>query len=274
MFCFVVLTASVFAGEKADHDNVLSRAKAAYADGNREEAVKLATQAIASEPKNPRGYFTRARFHEESRDPAKALLDYNEVLKLDPNMAEAWQHRGSEHFKLGHIQESISDFDKFIDLVPQQAPYHWQRGIAYYYAGRFKEGRKQFESHQTVNPNDVENAVWHFLCVTRESGVEKARSVLIPIKGDARIPMMKVHALFAGKAEPDDVLKVASEGQSKSEIDHQLFYAHLYLGLYFESLGDKAKGRKHIEIAAGTYRTDDYMGDVARVHLQLRSKAQ
>jgi lipoprotein NlpI len=49
-----------------------------------------------------------------------------------------------------------------------------------------------------------------------------------------------------------------------------LFYAHLYLGLYFEALGDAEKARKHITRAAGQYQTGDYMGDVARVHQQLR----
>src|SRR6188768_33565 len=111
LFCFVVLSTCVFAVENTN-ETLLTRAKAAYDDGKREEAIKLATQAIESEPKNPHGYFFRASLHEESREPAKAVLDYDQVLKLDPKMAEAWQHRGSEHFKLGHIQESISDFDK------------------------------------------------------------------------------------------------------------------------------------------------------------------
>lgn len=257
--------------ENLNAEALLTRANSAYAKGKRDEAVTLAAQAIKAEPKNPRCYFVRARFHEENHEPAKALTDYDQVLKLEPTLAEAWQHRGGEHFKLGHIKESIADFDKFIELVPQQTPHHWQRGIAYYYAGRFEDGRKQFELHQTVNPHDVENAVWHFLCVARETSVEKARAALISIKGDARIPMMEVHALFAGKAKPEDILKAASaDGAPALQINRQLFYAHLYLGLYFEATGDETKALEHIKQAAGQYRTDDYMGDVARVHLQLR----
>jgi lipoprotein NlpI len=259
------------AADKVSYEELQSQGKAAFANGKRDEAVALVTQAIAVEPKNPRGYFIRARFHEENRDSAKAIADYDQALKIDPRLTDAWQRRGSEHFKLGHIKESIADFDKFIEMVPQQAPYHWQRGISYYYAGRFEEGRKQFELHQTVNSNDVENAVWHFLCVARAAGVDKARAALIPIKGDARVPMMEVHALFALKVKPEDVLKAAGAGgPSTRQLNHQLFYAHLYLGLYFEAIGDDKQAREHIMKAAGQYRTDDYMGDVARVHLQLR----
>ncbi len=260
-----------FAAEPKLFDDLQSQAKAAYSKGKPDEAVALASRAIAAEPQNPRGYFLRARFHEENHAPARAIADYDQVLKLDPSVPDAWQHRGGEHFKLGHIKESIADFDKFIEFAPQKAPYHWQRGISLYYAGRFDEGRKQFESHQTVNSNDVENAVWHFLCIARTNGIEKARAALIPIKGDARVPMMEVHALFAGKIKPEDVLKAATAGSpAPPQLKSQLFYAHLYLGLYFEALGDDKLAREHITKAATEYQTGDYMGDVARVHLQLR----
>lgn len=260
----------VVAAEQVGFDELQSQAKLAYVRGQHGEAFALVTRAISVEPQNPRGYFVRARFHEESHEPAKAIADYDQVIKLDPHLPDAWQNRGSEHFKLGHIKESIADFDKFIELVPEQAPYHWQRGISYYYAGRFEEGRKQFESHQTVNSNDVENAVWHFLCVARASSLEKARAALIPIQGDSRVPMMEVHALFAGKLKPEDVLKSASAGDlPKPRLNHQLFYAHLYLGLYFEATGDDQQAREHVTKAAGPYQSGDYMGDVARVHLQL-----
>ena len=123
-----------------------------------------------------------------------------------------------------------------------------------------------------MNSNDVENAVWHFLCVARESNVEKARAALIPIKADARIPMMQVHALFAGKATPDDVLKAAASHSQVPPgwLKRQQFYAHLYVGLYFEAIGDEKQAREHITLAADEFRANDYMGDVARVHKQLR----
>ena len=266
------LTASIgIAAEKENFDELQNQAQSAHAKGRHDDAITLATRAITVEPQNPRGYFVRARFREENREPAKAIADYDQAIKLNPRLPDAWQHRGGEHFKLGHIKESLADFDEFLKLMPRQAPYHWQRGISLYYAGRFEEGRKQFELHQTVNPNDVENAVWHFLCLARVAGVEKARAALIPIKGDARVPMMEVHALFANKVKPEDVLKAAVAGRpTPAQLTRQLFYAHLYLGLHFESVGNDQQACEHITQAAGQYWTGDYMGAVARVHAQLR----
>jgi lipoprotein NlpI len=75
--------------------------------------------------------------------------------------------RAVSDFHAARIEESVAGFDRVIKLAPNAAPQLWQRGIAQYYVGRYKECRQQFELHRTVNPNDVENAAWHFLCVAR-----------------------------------------------------------------------------------------------------------
>ncbi len=261
------------AAEGVDAAALLRLGDAALKNGKPSEAVALAGQILAINPQEIRALLLRARAHEQSRDYARAVADYDLVLKSNTNAAMAYQRRGEAHFRLGNFKESINDFDRFIELMPAQSPQHWQRGISLYYAGRFEDGRKQFELHQTVNPHDVENAVWHFLCVARAGGVEKARSALIPIEGDARVPMAQVHALFAGKARPEDVLAAARAGDpSPDRLDNQLFYAHLYLGLYFEATGDAERTREHILKAATGFKADHYMGDVARVHAQVLRK--
>ncbi|MBI3416291.1 MAG: tetratricopeptide repeat protein [Verrucomicrobia bacterium] len=269
LFFSAVLGGRSPAAELKSQD-LLHQARAAFERGKGGEAVALATKAIEAEPKNYRGYVFRAQLHVGLKQHVQAIDDFTRVLDLEPKLAEAYQHRGSEQFKLGHINESIADFDKYLELVPSQAPQHWQRGISLYYAGRFEDGRKQFESHQTVNPSDVENAVWHFLCVARSAGLDKARASLIPIQGDTRAPMMEIHALFAGKAKPEDVLAAAKSGDQRiGFMERKFFYAHLYLGLYYEAIGDAKLAREHIFQAAEKSGDNDYMGDVARIHAEL-----
>jgi lipoprotein NlpI len=215
----------------------------------------------------------RGRLYADGREHAQALADFDRALKLEPRGAEVYQLRGVELFKLGQFEAALADFDKFLNFAPKQAPHHWQRGIACYYAGRYEEGRKQFELHQTVNSNDVENAVWHFLCVARSAGVDKARASLLSIQDDRRVPMMHIYDLFAGKCKPEEVLAQAQANDSSAaQLKQQLFYAHLYLGLYYEANGDAKLAREHITKAAEEYRVDHYMGDVARVHSEWMRK--
>ena len=165
--------------------------------------------------------------------------------------------------------ESAKAFDRLVELAPQSEPELWQRGLALYYADRFADGRKQFEVHRTVNPADVENVAWHFACVARAEGAEAARKAIIPVEEDGRVPMREILALFEGRAEPAAVLAAAEAGPEPSR-RNQRCYAHLYLGLHAEALGDIPRARKHMLAAAGPFSMDHFMGQVARVHTRLR----
>ena len=167
-------------------------------------------------------------------------------------------------FEAGRVVESAAGFDTLARLVPSQAPQLWQRGIALYYAGRYQDCRAQFESHRTVNPNDVENAAWHFLCVARAESADRAKAAILPVGPDARVPMRQVYEMFRGVMSPEMVLKAAGARDSAQ------FYAQLYVGLYYEALGDSRRALEHITAAADRYAAaGGYMHTVARVHLGI-----
>jgi lipoprotein NlpI len=232
-----------------------------------------ATAAIAADPDNKDLYARRAELYTAAGDNARAIADYEGVIKLDPRAAEAYEQRGSLHFMLGHIAESIADFDAYIELRPDQEPWHWKRGISYYYAGLWEKGRRQFSGYQTVDDSDVENAVWHFLCTARGQGVEAARRELLKIKDDPRVPMMEVYALYGGHAKAEDVLAAATAGTpSEADKNSRLFYAHLYLGLYYEVGGDGARAAEHIG-KAQSHKIGHYMWNVADVHARRLREA-
>ena len=256
--------------EDNDADSFMGAAQAAARAGKMEEAYALAGKAIEAAPKQLRPLLFRAKLYEKAGEHVKAIADYDAALKFDIAPPRLYQERGQEHFRAGHIKESIEDFDAYIKSDPGAAPHHWQRGIALYYAGRFEDGKKQFEIHKTVNPNDVENAVWHFLCNARATSPEKARAELIKIENDGRVPMMQIYALFKGELKPEDVIATAKAGNPpQATLDEQLFYAHLYLGIYYEAIGDAAKAKEHIFKSVDDFKSPHYMGDVARVHAAI-----
>jgi lipoprotein NlpI len=175
--------------------------------------------------------------------------------------------RAVDEFEQGRFAASAATFDQLATLIPDQAPQLWQRGIALYYAGRYADCRRQFESHRTVNPDDVENAAWHFLCVAREQSPAQARAALLPVGPDPRAPMREVYQLFRGSMTANDVLKAAGDRPSG------LFYAHLYIGLHAEALGRKDVALTHIkEAASDRYApAGGYMHMVAVVHLKSKN---
>ena len=172
-------------------------------------------------------------------------------------------NRGVAEFERGRFKESAAAFDALAEQMPDRAPQLWQRGIALYYAGRYADCRRQFESHRTVNPDDVENAAWHFLCVAREQNVEAARKALLPVGPDSRVPMREVYEMFGGRLSPDAVMNAAGESLEGR------FYGSLYAGLYYDAIGRRDLASTHIKAAAADEfaPVGGYMHMVAKVHL-------
>ncbi len=213
----------------------------------------------------------KAIAEEQSVEAVKLL---NEIIKQEPNNAPAWYRLGCENFRIGKFKQSVASFDQYVKLEPAAERKLWERGISHYYAGMYKEGAEQFALYQTYHDNDVENSVWRYICMAKTEGLKKAREEMLPIKNDPRIPLMTAYAMFQGKATPEDVLKKAKEGDPTEEVlAGRLFYAQLYLGLYYEAHSQPKLARKYITQAwkdhEKTKRISRYMWNVARVHAQL-----
>jgi lipoprotein NlpI len=162
--------------------------------------------------------------------------------------------RAIADFMAGRVQASADGFDDLAALVPDAVPRLWQRGIALYYAGRYEDCAAQFAAHRAVNPRDVENAAWHFACVARAHSAARARTTVLSIVPDTRVPMPQLYDLLRGLTTPERVMDAAlGTGTLEAEFD-----ARLYLGLYFEAQGDVERARSHIATAA-----DDRFAPVA-----------
>ncbi len=239
------------------------------------ERLRQASAAIANRPRDAATYLARAAIYAAAGDHAHAIEDYDRAIELDPEAAEPYDQRGSQLFMLGHVARSIKDFDDYIKRRPSEEPRHWKRGISYYYAGRFDDGRRQFEGYQNVDSNDVENAVWRFLCMARASGVPAARAAMLKIGRDTRVPMKEIYDFYLGRATSDDVLAAARAGNPASEaLNARLFYAQLYLGLYYEVAGEPALAERHIREAAEKHKIGHYMWNVADVHARRLAKGE
>jgi lipoprotein NlpI len=245
----------------------------AYEAGKYAAAVELSEKSIALDAKNPATYFVLGSAHLKLRHNEDAIKALSEMIKLDPKAAaktRAFDLRGDAYLKSGKFKEAIADFDEFLKTYDKLKPDHWRRGIALYYAGKFKEGVDQFELHRKVNPEDVENSAWHYLCNARANSPKKAREDLIPVSKDTRVPMKQVLELFAGKLKPADVIEAAEKAKLEGEdLKEARFYANLYVGLYYESEGDEKKALEYLTTAAEKYKISHYMWDIADVHMKL-----
>ena len=195
---------------------------------------------------------------------AGAMAPFNVAAAQTGASVNDVMDRAVSDFFAARIPEAVAGFDRVAAMAPRSAPELWQRGIALYYAGRYRDCRAQFESHRTVNPADVENAAWHFLCVARAESPQRALAALLPVGPDSREPMREIYQMFQGRMTVESVL-VAGGSEPRAR-----FYANLYVGLYREATGGDAEF--YIRQAASDQFAGaaGYMHRVAVVHARLR----
>jgi len=265
----IVLAVAITPFTLAD-ETALQKAEAAYRKQDFKAARELATKAVTAEPKREEPRILLGLACGQLRDQKGAIEAFTGVLAINPKSVLGYDRRGDANLKAGKFKESVADFDKVLELRPDLAPEHWRRGIALYYTGQYAEGVKQFETHKRANPEDVENAAWHYLCNVKVIGKEKARADLIDVTKDSRIPMAEIQKLYAGKLQPADVLAAANKIPANTEAGIEArFYANLYVALYYEAEGQPKKVIEHLTPAVEKYVIGHYMWDVANVHLQL-----
>ncbi len=200
----------------------------------------------------------------KSQDAVKLL---SQAINESPDDATLFYHRGSEYFRINKMAESLADFDRYVKLEPKMESQQWKRGITAYYAGEYQKGSDQFKLYQTYHGNDVENAVWKAMCDSKLHGFEAASKRILPIRNDRRPPMMQIYSMFKGEMKPDEVLNVATKVADVSKDHSPLFYAHQYIGLFYEANKKPDLAKTHTAKAV-ELKIDHYMWDVARVHLE------
>ncbi len=91
---------------------------------------------------------------EGNKSLLKAFDDYEKVINLMPNYAQAWANRAAAFIKLKKYEWAISDLTEAVRLIPA-ARYYNDRGNAYLEQGKYEEARREFQQALGVNKNSL-----------------------------------------------------------------------------------------------------------------------
>lgn len=206
---------------------------------------------------------------EQERSPVlqEALKPFAD---LQPESPSTRHHQRAEIlFRLGRFSESVTDYSVAArGGEPHDEDSCWERGLALYYAGDFAGGTAQFARYHAVGATDVENGLWHFLCLAEAEGVEKARGALLVYTRMREAPFPALWALYRGEGSAEAVMTTAESGDDDAEGQgRRLFYAHYYVGKYYEAMKDFPRAREHVAKALAQ-SLPYFMDDCAREDLR------
>jgi tetratricopeptide (TPR) repeat protein len=128
-----------------------------YKKGRRyEEALADYGEAIRrGGPNLSIAYGNRGIVHRLMGEPALAMADYDEALRINPDYAEAYNNRGNVYFDLGDYDRAIADYDEALRLKADYVTAYNNRGFTWYKKNDYVRARADFEQALRIDPGYV-----------------------------------------------------------------------------------------------------------------------
>ncbi|MEV5842235.1 tetratricopeptide repeat protein [Streptomyces sp. NPDC051985] len=116
-----------------------------------EAALADLTAALALDPRHDDALVERAFAHEQMGNPAAALADMDEAIRVSP---DAWTHvvRGHVNLTAGHRAAALTDFDHALELDPGQEWARASRAEVYRIEGRYEDAIADLDRALAIDP--------------------------------------------------------------------------------------------------------------------------
>jgi tetratricopeptide (TPR) repeat protein len=124
--------------------------------GDKQRAIKDYTQAIKINPNDADAYYNRGIVRYQLGDKQGAIDDYTQAIKINPNLALAYVLRGSARYELGDKPGAIDDYTQAIKINPNLALAYYVRGIVRDELGDKQGAIADYTQAIKINPKDAD----------------------------------------------------------------------------------------------------------------------
>jgi tetratricopeptide (TPR) repeat protein len=107
-------------------------------------------------PQSPSDYVAKAAVAQEQGNQSQAIESYTQAINRDPNLADAYYHRGNARYDQGDKKGALEDYTKVIGLKPDYANAYYQRGVIRFNQGNQKEALEDFNQYISYSPDDLD----------------------------------------------------------------------------------------------------------------------
>lgn len=136
------------------------RGRAYYGTNKYDRAIVDFDQAIKLDPNYASAFFSRAitraaAAYKNKSSYELAIQDYGEALRLNPRNAAAYLNRGSIYLHTDHYDRAVQDYSQAVQLDPKNSGAFLGRGIAHYNNNDYPQAIADFKITITLDPKNA-----------------------------------------------------------------------------------------------------------------------
>ncbi|MCA1895384.1 lipoprotein NlpI [Shewanella putrefaciens] len=160
-----------------------------------------------------------------------ARIDFMQALKLQPDLADAYNFLGIYYTQEGEYDSAYEAFDGVLELAPNYDYAYLNRGIALYYGDRNALAIKDMQAFYAGDNKDGYRALWLYLIESKDNHEQAKQRLLENRKNlDNGAWSTVIVDYYLGHKRRDDVFNAAKEGLTHpKEYAERLCEAYFYL---------------------------------------------
>jgi tetratricopeptide (TPR) repeat protein len=129
-------------------------------DASPEQRISSCTKVIESGREAPQtlalAFYVRGKAYAQKDQVDRAIQDFDEALRLDPDLPDAFRARGLAHANKGDSDRAIQDLDQAIRLNPNDTYAAYRRGVVYGNKGEYDRAIQDFDRAIRVNQQNAD----------------------------------------------------------------------------------------------------------------------
>ncbi len=104
-------------------------------------------------------HFGMGVFHQKNNEIEKAVEEYNNVIKLDPDNAEVHINLGVIYKDKGDLDKAVEEYEKALAIDPRLEVGYNNLGVVYFLKGNYIEAIRHYQKAIEINPKNLESYV-------------------------------------------------------------------------------------------------------------------
>jgi tetratricopeptide (TPR) repeat protein len=118
-----------------------------------DEAIQDLNSAIKLDPQYALSYSHRGDARRDKGEFDGALADYDKALEIDPKYTTAYINRGILYTKRSQWDRAVADFNRALELEPRNVSAYYSRGNTYGDQGRYEQAIEDYDRIVEIAPH-------------------------------------------------------------------------------------------------------------------------
>lgn len=229
----------------------------------------ILTSAELTPEQRARFHYDRGVIYDSVGLRILSRIDFHQSLKLQPNLADAYNFIGIYYTQEGEFESAYEAFDAVLELSPGYDYAYLNRGIALYYGERNDLAVADMQSFYSGDEQDGYRALWLYI-IEAEGDVEAAKARLTDNRAKLADNAWATTLVdyYLGKISKEDIFSLAKEGLTHpNEYAERLCEAYFYLAKVAQKQGEFTHAANYFRLALATNIYDFVEHRYARVEL-------